>query len=409
MLGEVPRGWEVTTLGDIATESRERFIPSGNSAPAVPYVGLEHIESSLPHVRHYGSSDDIFSQKTAFLAGDVLFGKLRAYLKKVAQVDRSGVCSTDILALRPRENADAKFLLNVLLRDETIHFAMGSSAGTKMPRTTWAALSELPVSLPPLPEQKKIAAILSSVDEAIQATQAVIDQTRRVKEGLLQDLLTRGIGHTRFKQTEIGEIPEGWQLRAIDDVATVLLSNVDKKSVAGQPAVRLCNYMDVYSNATITSRLDFMHATATPDQVVKFSLQQGDVLITKDSEDPADIGVPSVVSDEFSEPVLCGYHLAMLRPHSVHGPYLAWALRSHAVNEQFVRRANGSTRFGLTSGVIRSAVIPVPPLPEQKKIAATLSLAEAKIQSAQAVIDQTRQAKQGLLQDLLTGKVRVTP
>ena len=74
-----------------------------------------------------------------------------------------------------------------------------------------ADLRNLPVPLPPLAEQRKIAVILTSVDEAIQATEAVIAQTRRVKEGLLQELLTKGIGHTRFKQTEIGEIPEGWE------------------------------------------------------------------------------------------------------------------------------------------------------------------------------------------------------
>ena len=75
-----------------------------------------------------------------------------------------------------------------------------------------------PLLLPPLPEQTKIAAILSSVDEAIAATQSVIDQTRKVKQGLLQDLLTRGIGHTRFKQTEIGEIPEAWEVKRLDSV-----------------------------------------------------------------------------------------------------------------------------------------------------------------------------------------------
>ena len=83
-------------------------------------------------------------------------------------------------------------------------------------RLTWK--SALP--LPPLPEQKKIAAILSSVDEAIQATEAVIEQTRRVKDGLLQDLLTRGIGHSRFKQTEIGEIPESWEVQLLDTVGS---------------------------------------------------------------------------------------------------------------------------------------------------------------------------------------------
>jgi type I restriction enzyme S subunit len=199
-----------------------------------------------------------------------------------------------------------------------------------------------------------------------------------------------------------GEVPGGWTFRPIDEVATVLLSNVDKKSVVGEPPVRLCNYMDVYTNGTITDRLDFMRATATAEQIAKFGLRKGDVMITKDSEDPTDIGIPSVVVHDFGEPVLCGYHLALLRPKHVDGHYLAWALRSRPVNEQFVRRANGSTRFGLTSGVISSARVPVPPLPEQKKIAAILSSVDEAIQATQAVIDQTRRVKEGLLQDLLT-------
>ncbi|MDZ7778956.1 MAG: restriction endonuclease subunit S [Gemmatimonadota bacterium] len=75
--------------------------------------------------------------------------------------------------------------------------------------------------LPPLPEQRKIAAILSSVDDAIAATRKVIEQTERVKQGLLQTLMTRGIGHTRFKQTEIGEIPEEWEVVTLEDVCEV--------------------------------------------------------------------------------------------------------------------------------------------------------------------------------------------
>src|SRR5690554_2033430 len=81
---------------------------------------------------------------------------------------------------------------------------------------------KLEVALPPLPEQKKIAAILSSVDEAIEATEAVIEQTRTVKKGLLQELLTRGIGHTEFKKTAIGEIPRSWEVRAVENLADVI-------------------------------------------------------------------------------------------------------------------------------------------------------------------------------------------
>lgn len=85
------------------------------------------------------------------------------------------------------------------------------------------------VKLPPLPEQRRIAEILSSVDEAIQATQAVIEQTRKVKNGVLERLLTKGIGHTRFKQTEIGEVPEGWSVKRLGDV--IRLTSGKLKSV----------------------------------------------------------------------------------------------------------------------------------------------------------------------------------
>ena len=199
------------------------------------------------------------------------------------------------------------------------------------------------------------------------------------------------------------EVPDTWEVRRLDEVAELRLSNVDKKSILGDPPVRLCNYMDVYRNQTITSDVEFMPATATKAQIGKFRLQAGDVMITKDSEDPSDIAVPSVVVEDLDPPVLCGYHLALLRPRATaEGPYLAWALRSHAVNTQFTRRANGTTRFGLTSSVIGSTAIPLPPLPEQKKIAAILSSVDDAIAATQKVIEQTEQVKTGLLQTLMT-------
>jgi type I restriction enzyme, S subunit len=193
-----------------------------------------------------------------------------------------------------------------------------------------------------------------------------------------------------------------WVVRRLGDVAHVLLSNVDKKSKPNEAPVKLCNYMDVYKNTSITADLPFMEATATPEQIAKFSLRRGDVMITKDSEDPKDIGVPACVVADFREPVLCGYHLALLRPIGIHGEYLAYALRSPEVNQQFVQRANGSTRFGLTAGVIHDANVPVPPLAEQKKIAQILSSVDEAIEATQAVIDQTRRVKEAMLQTLLT-------
>ena len=121
-------------------------------------------------------------------------------------------------------------------------------------------------------------------------------------------------------------LPTGWGVSRIDDVADVFFSNVDKHTVEEEKPVRLCNYVDVYKNERITSTIDFMEASAEEREMEKFQIRRGDVLATKDSEEPDDIAIPSLVAEELPG-VLCGYHLAMIRPRSnrVYGPFIAWA------------------------------------------------------------------------------------
>lgn len=112
----------------------------------------------------------------------------------------------------------------------------------------------------------------------------------------------------------LGEVPAHWEVKRVKHIADLQLSNVDKLSVEGQPHVQLCNYMDVYRNDKITSSISFMQATASLEQIRRLSLQKDDVLLTKDSETPDDIGIPAVVTEELDS-VVCGYHLALLRPY----------------------------------------------------------------------------------------------
>jgi type I restriction enzyme S subunit len=177
----------------------------------------------------------------------------------------------------------------------------------------------------------------------------------------------------------LGEIPAHWDLRRLKTIATVQLSNVDKKSLEGQEPVRLCNYTDVYYNERITDDLDFMMATATPEQVRRFTLRSGDVLITKDSESWTDIAVPAVVAEDLPG-VLCGYHLAHIRPmRGCHGPFLARAFSASGPREQFQVAANGVTRFGLGGHAIAAGVFAMPPETEQRATAAFLDRETARI------------------------------
>ena len=165
------------------------------------------------------------------------------------------------------------------------------------------------------------------------------------------------------------------------------MSNIDKKSYENEQSIRLCNYMDVYSNEYITSLLDFMNATANQNQINRFSIEKGDVIITKDSESPDDIGVPSVVQENLSN-VVCGYHLALLKPRKIFGFFLAKQLSMFDINRYLANRANGSTRFGLTLHVIESMPIlyPLSKL-EQKLIFSRLQSIDVKIQAEEKILN----------------------
>lgn len=209
----------------------------------------------------------------------------------------------------------------------------------------------------------------------------------------------------------LGEIPAGWELRRLKTVATVQLSNVDKRSVEGQESVRLCNYTDVYYHERISADLDFMVATATPEQVRRLALRKGDVLITKDSESWTDIAVPAVVAEDLPG-VLCGYHLAHIKPeHACHGPFLARAFSANGPRDQFQVAANGITRYGLGGDAIATGVFAMPPEPEQRAIAAFLDRETARIDAliskVRDAIDRLKELRTALISAAVTGKIDV--
>ena len=172
-----------------------------------------------------------------------------------------------------------------------------------------------------------------------------------------------------------------WPLMSLGQVTELTLSSVDKKIKSDESEVLLCNYMDVYSNSFIRSDFQFMVATATKREIERCTLQPGDVIITKDSEQYDDIGVPALVRDDVDN-LVCGYHLAILRPlqNLIDGAYLLYSLQTTNVKHQFHAYANGVTRFGLRKDDIQRVVVPLPPPPEQRTIAHILGTLDDKIE-----------------------------
>ncbi|WP_293005706.1 restriction endonuclease subunit S [Nitrosomonas sp.] len=178
----------------------------------------------------------------------------------------------------------------------------------------------------------------------------------------------------------LASLPDGWRRVPLKTTCDFAVSNVDKHSFDDELPVRLCNYTDVYKNDRVSPDMDLMAATATPQEIERFRLEIGDVVITKDSESWNDIAIPAYIegtADDF----ICGYHLAFIRPRKdvLDGRFLFRCMQSRPVALQLELEATGVTRYGLPKDAIGLAVLPLPPLPTQLRIANYLDREAARI------------------------------
>lgn len=189
-------------------------------------------------------------------------------------------------------------------------------------------------------------------------------------------------------------------------------SSVDKKTKEGELPVRLCNYTDVYyGNRIRASDCEFMRATASSDEVERFKLCDGDVLITKDSEDWRDIGIPALV-DETADDFVCGYHLGIIRTGpALDAAFLYCTMQSGAINQQLQVSAQGVTRFGLSNSAVRSVLLALPPLDEQRAIAVYLNRETERINMLVAkqrlLVERLQEYRMALITAAVTGKIDV--
>ena len=353
------------------------------------------------------------SAKTAFRAGDVLFGKLRPYLCKAAPAPFDGLCSTDILPLFSRSTLDTGYLAQLAQWRPLQQHAVATSSGTKMPRTSWAQLGQFVFALPPVPEQRRIAAILSSVDDAIEKTQAVIDQVQVVKRGLMQELLTRGLPgrHTRFRQTEIGEIPVDWEYLPLLELAEA--SNGIQTGPFGSQ-LHASEYIE--SGVPVIMPKDMTTGCISDAEVARISeqkvnelarhkIQPGDLLFAR----RGDIGRAGLVM-QGQEGWLCGTGCFRFRPkdavisgflrHWVEWPSSVRWLTEHAV---------GQTMLNLNSSILGRLPVALPPEDERTRISSVLDASFEQMRALKRELGGFQTVKRSLMSALLTGELRVTP
>jgi type I restriction enzyme, S subunit len=392
-LGEIPEDWEVRKLGDICDVRKEKFNPIG--AENAKYIALEHIEQGTGRINGIGNSDETTSIKAKFKKGDILFGKLRPYLKKIWLADFNGVCATEILPLFVKYNYNSKFCFYVIQQDKFIEYTNQSSFGTKMPRTSWNYMREFVLSIPPLKEQQKIASILSSVDEQIEITDSLIEKTKELKKGLMQRLLTKGIGHSRFKDTEIGRVPVEWEVRKLGDIARYINGKAFKPSdwsEEGIPIVRIQN---------LNGSNEYNYCNKQVEE--RYYIENNELLFSWSGSRGTSFG-PFIWQG--GKAVLNQHIFKVNLSEELNKNYCYFALKK--ITQDIEENAHGSAGLvHITKSELEKFKIPIPKELEQQKIASILSSVDEQIAQYESKKEKLQELKKGLMQKLLTGKIRV--
>lgn len=277
------------------------------------------------------------------------------------------------------------------------------ASGTTVKGIRLTSLSSLPLQLPPLPEQRKIATILSSVDNAITATRRVIEQNQRMKQGLLQTLMTRGIGHTRFKETEIGEIPEGWEVASLRDLGVWTSGTTPSKSEKSYwgGSVPWVTPKDMKVSIIRSSQ------DRITDEAVSAGarlLEAGSVLVVVRGMILAHT-FPVAVTEV---PVTINQDMKALVPNGrINVSFLlSWLqLCEKDMLARVSEATHGTKRLPLVE--LLSFPVPLPPRGEQEEIAQKFAAWRRQLQNQYHSMKQLQQLKRGLMRDLLTGRVRV--
>ena len=403
-INEIPDGWVVRKLKSITS------IKYGNS--------LKEEDRNQGDIAVYGSNGIVGSHdKSNTSDNTIILGRKGSYGKVNFSDSSCFVIDTAFFIDETCTKENLQWLLNIFIclkLDE-------DNQDSAVPGLSREKAYNNFIPVPSNKEKSKIVEFIINksitINNLIEKQKRLIELLKEKRSAIITEAVTKGLNpNAKLKPSGtdwIGDIPEGWEVRKLKWVAKVKTSNVNKKTEENEIPVRLCNYVDVYKNEFIDNSIDFMEASASVEEIAKFRIKSGDVIITKDSEDWNDIAIPAYIKENFND-VLCGYHLSMFRPvkDTIDGQFLFRALQSKSVNHQFKVSANGITRFGLSTYSIASSILPVPPLKEQilivKFIDKKTKTIDKLIEKAIQVIEKLGEYKQALITEAVTGKICVT-
>jgi type I restriction enzyme S subunit len=438
LTGSLPPGWTMACLADLARE-RGHY---GSSAPARPYdaalpryVRITDIDDSGKlRSDSWASIDVLLAEPHRLRPGDLLFARSGATAGKTYLYDpRDGVC------------AHGGYLVRFALRSELCvpafvaqwtrstgyrKWLRGTLRRGAQPNINAAELATLPMPLPPLDEQRAIAQVLRACDDIIDRSARIIEQLGRMLASMLRDLLTRGLtpqGRLRdvadpvlgaavpgaHHDTWLGRLPRTWEVAPVGE----LLADVEpamrsgpfgselRKSELAPEGVPLLGIDNVQVDSFVRAYRRFVR----PDRFMllgRYAVRPGDVLVTI----MGTVGRSCVVPHDVGEALSSKHIWTLTLDHGRYLPLLASLQFNHApwVQAHFAREGQGGTINAIRSDTLRTTLLPVPPIEEQRSIMTKLGRLRDRVAAERALLSRREQLRERLREDLLTGRVRIT-
>lgn len=380
-------GWEKVPFGDIAQNIAVRVDPA--EAKTDIYVGLEHLDPSTIHLRQWGHPSDVTGQKLTFKKGDVIFGRRRAYQRKLAVAEFDGICSAHAMVVRAKPKMILpEFLPFFLQSDMFMERAIEISVGSLSPTINWTTLRVQEFPLPPLEEQKRIAEILWAADEAVEAKNNLVAALKVAKSVSIKELCQKGISHSSFQTSVLGETPDVWRVLKLGEVCEFL----DGKRVPVKKSDRIKRQ----------GKFPYYGASGIIDHIDDFIFDDELILLGEDGANIVDRSTP--LAFKVTGKIWVNNHAHVLKPL----PFMDISfLVEYLEYISYTPYTSGTAQPKINKSACESIPIPVPPLDEQKKISRIFISYDEQIKSAITTVYYTKNLLRSVMAEYLIGSSHV--
>lgn len=399
--GKLPEGWRMVQFGDVVRDVKESE-RNPLEAGLDRYIGLEHIEPESLHITEWGDlTQDEVSFTKRFRKGQVLFAKRRAYQRKVGLAEFDGICSSDILTFEPKDDSLIPELLPFIVQsDAFFDHALDTSSGSLSPRTRWSQLKDFEFSLPPIPEQRRIADILSATNEVFQQRQGVVKHLRQLHRSILADELSGAIGHSSVKQFQMSQVRDGWQISTISDIARVIRGSSPRPKgdprYYGGNVPRLMVADITRDGKYVTPTIDFL----TEEGAEKSRPVPAGTFVLVCSGTKEAVGLPGLLAVD-----ACIHDGIIALTEISDSCEPEWLFYMFTFFQTFLDAAatHGGTFVNLTTDIVRGVQVALPPLDFQVSFIKRMRLLDECIRSTMNQVEEDAQLLKAIGNQVLAG------